>query len=215
MRKVVLLLAALLVLTPSPRERISPTRSEPWMEVETTATIRLGDRRTRSTCGSPGRTTPTGSEARRRPNDPVHQQPPHQRRRSERVLRERRHPVGFVWGQFLDHTFGLRRAEASRRTSRSAGRPARRVHQHLGASRSPDAGRAGHRRHRPREQINTVSLHRRVQRVRRQGRPAGLAARRSGGRQPHQQRRHADAAGRLPAARRHRGDAACPRPRWR
>ena len=78
---------------------------------------------------------------------------------------------GFVWGQFLDHTFGLRERPARRRRPRpnipfNAGRPAG------GRSRNrprrhpvhPVGGRAGHRRARnPRQQINTVSsLHRRL-----------------------------------------------------
>ena len=103
------------------RERISPTRSEPWTEAETTATIRHGERRTRSTCGSPG-------ELRRRDAKPVGGPPT--RYVSNRIFNDVNQNVfsergvtqwGCVWGQFLDHTFGLRdeAGEPQRRTSRS------------------------------------------------------------------------------------------------
>ena len=59
MRKLVLSLAAFLVLAPLAGAE-SPTRSEHWTAAATIAAIRSGERRTRSTCGSPGRTTRTG-----------------------------------------------------------------------------------------------------------------------------------------------------------
>ena len=59
--------------------------------------------------GRARRTTPTASaRAGRRPARPLRQQP-HLQRRRQNIFSE--HGVtqwGFVWGQFLDHTFGLR-----------------------------------------------------------------------------------------------------------
>ena len=91
------------------REQISPTRSEPWTEAETTAAIRNGERRTRSICGLPGRTTPTGLRSRsagRRPGTSAtaSYNDTHQNLFSENGVTQ----WGFVWGQFMDHTFGLR-----------------------------------------------------------------------------------------------------------
>ena len=90
---------------------------------------------------------------------------------------------GFVWGQFLDHTFGLREEAGGERApiAFDAHDPLEALHATTSArstSRArpprPGTGVAGV----PREQINTVSsLHRRLGRLRRHRPAAGVAAR--------------------------------------
>ena len=119
---------------------------------------------------------------------------------------------GFVWGQFIDHTFGLRE-EAGRRERADPvqrRRPARELHEHAGLDPvRAHACRARHRNGRTaaRADQHGLELHRRLQRLRRDRSAARVAARGTGRRPAVQQRGEAAAARRLPAP--------CRRPRQR
>ena len=102
---------------------------------------------------------------------------------------------GFVWGQFLDHTFGLRdEAGAAANMPFDADRPAGVLHQHPGRrsrspGRPPSAGTGAGDQPAPADQHGQL-LHRRLGGLRRHRRTPGVAARGAGRRQPAQQRRH-------------------------
>ena len=224
MRKVVLLLAALLVLIPVAGADIADeirtldgsgnNRNHPdWGKADTQylrvapANYADGDRRRRS----------AGRRRRYVSNRDL------QRRRPERLLRERRHPVGLGVGPVPRphlRAARARRAARRRRSPFDATDPLESFTQRLRRDRRSRARRPRRgtgRRRRPRQQINTVSqLHRRLRAsTAAPTHAARLAARGAGRRQPRQQRRDADAARRLPArARDARGDAGDARRRW-
>ncbi len=113
---------------------------------------------------------------------------------------------GWTWGQFLDHTFGLRDETPAENLPIpfDTHDPLESFQNDVGLDRlRPDARRSRHGD----EQAQSAAadqhrqqLHRRVQRLRRNRRAARMAAHRSRGREPGEQRRDAAAAGRLPAA---------------
>ncbi len=112
---------------------------------------------------------------------------------------------GFVWGQFMDHTFGLRAGGGRRERADPVqlGRPARGVHEHARRDRvQANARRARHGdghegaaadQHGP-------ELHRRLHRLRRNRLAARMAARGPGRREDDEQRGQAAHAERLPPA---------------
>ena len=106
---------------------------------------------------------------------------------------------GFAWGQFMDHTFGLREEAAARGApiAFDAARPAGDVPQRLRRdrlhrARPPRPGRA-RPASAPADQ-HGLELHRRLERLRRHRRAPRVAARGPGRRRPRQQRRAAAAA---------------------
>ena len=114
---------------------------------------------------------------------------------------------GFTWGQFLDHTFGLRdeAGTVANIPFNAASDPLEDFTNTLGVHPlHPVGGHARHRRlqHPPADQHGQL-VHRRLGRVRRHQRPPRLAAGREQRRQPQQQQR--------PPAARRRGPAAAPR----
>lgn len=113
---------------------------------------------------------------------------------------------GFAWGQFMDHTFGLRQEAGGelQPLGFDSGDPLEDFVDTVGGipfNRTPAAPGTGTGTT-PREQIkHAVELHRRLQCLRRDGNTARVAARGTGRRRPVEQRRQAAAgAGRHPAA---------------
>ena len=111
-------------------------------------------------------------------------QPHLQRHQPERVLRARGHPVGHSsWGQFLDHTFGLRAGAGGDHAPNipfNATDPLESFTNDLGVipfTRSAAAPGTGSAQRAPADQ-HRQRLHRRLRGLRRHRRPAGLAARR-------------------------------------
>ena len=150
--------------------------------------------------GRARRATPTAiAKPVSRPADPLRQQPDLQRRRQNLFSENGVTQWGFVWGQFLDHTFGLREAAGGEHApiAFDADRPARGVRQRPRRDRrSPHAGRARARApaHVRASRSTRSRLHRRLERLRRHRRAARVAARGPGRRRHGQQRRHAAAA---------------------
>ena len=178
---------------------------------------RTGASRTRSTCGWRPRTTPTGSQAGGRPST---------RYVSNRIFNDVSQNLfsendvtqwGFAWGQFLDHTFGLRE-EAGGETARSrSARPTRSRGSRTTSARSRSSARPPRRARAwataAAADQHRLELHRRV-RVYGGHDAARVAARRAGRRAALQQRREAAAATATcrAASPRRRGAR---RPRWR
>ena len=221
MRKVVLLLAALLVLIPVAGADIA----DEIRTLDGSGNNRNhpnGARRTRRTCGSPGRTTPTGSRSLSRARRPVRQQPRSSTTPTRTCSPRTASRSGASSGVSSSTTRSASGEEAGGENAPipfNAHRSAGDLHQHPRRDPvHPHAGRARHgdrqrrrasRSTRSRSYIDAFSVYGGT------AAPAGLAARGAGRRQPRQQRRHAAAAGRLPAARatpRQRGDRAR---RWR
>ena len=208
MRKVVLLLAALLVLIPVAGADIADeirtldgsgnNRNHPEWGKTNTQYLRVA-----RTNYADGIAKPVGGPSTRYVSNRIFNDV-HQNLFSENGVTQ----WGFVWGQFLDHTFGLRQEAGGetrehpvqhgrsagdlhatpRRRSRSCARRPRRVR--------ASERRRGSRSTRSRATSTAASVYGGTDT------PAGLAARGAGGRQPGQQRRDAAAAQRLPAPRR-------------
>ena len=129
-------------------------------EREQRSPIPPGDRRARSTCGWPPRTTPTASRR---------WSPARAAYVSNRIFNDVGQNLfsendisqwGWAWGQFIDHDIGLRDETPAEPApiAFDADRPARGVPQRLRRDRLlPHAGRAGHRRHARRGSRSTRS----------------------------------------------------------
>ena len=161
MRKVVLLLAALLVLTPVAGADIADeirtldgsgnNRSHPEWGQTNTQYLRVA-----KTNYADGIAKPVGGPSTRYVSNRVFNDS-NQNLFSENSVTQ----WGFVWGQFMDHTFGLRRRRAARPRTSPSTRPIRssRFTNTLGSipfMRTPAAPGTGTGT-KPRQQINTVS----------------------------------------------------------
>jgi hypothetical protein len=113
-----------------------------------------------------------------------HVEPHHQRRPQERVLRARISQWTWVWGQFLDHTFGLRNDTGNGATAAnipfSSADPLEEFTNNLGVipfTRSAAAPGTGHQHQQPAPADQHAGVvHQRQRGLRRGQRPPRLAA---------------------------------------
>ena len=209
MRTVVLLLAALLVLTPVAAgadiadeirtlDGSGNNRSHPEWGKTNTQYLRVARSNYADGIAKPVSGPPSRYISNRIFNDV------HQNLFSENGVTQ----WGFVWGQFMDHTFGLRQEDGGENAPIAFNKtdPLESFTNTLGSimfSRTPAAPGTGTGTT-PRQQINTVSSYIDGFSVYGVDRgPARMAARGAGRREALEQRAEAAAAERLPASRRH------------
>ena len=205
MRKLVLWLAALLVLRSRSQARTIRRRPHSGRQRKQPPPSGLGKDEHPVPAGRPDELRRRGRQAGRRPVDPVRQQPHLQRRRARTCSRRTASPSGASSGasSWTTRSGCARRPEArTRRSPFSAADPLESFTNTLGSipfARTPAAPGTGSGRTARRADQHRLELHRRLQRLRRDRIAARVAARGLGRRTALQQRGEAAAAGRLPA----------------